>query len=172
MGLIYLDACALIDAREKSTPESQALVNLIAEGSGTATPFITSDLSLVEVLVKPIQGLIDRSPDREDPAKRADHDWYVGNLIPDGLLFRTRLLHRDILLQAAIMRARNTALKTPDAIHVATAYHFGCTHFVTGDAKLMRSIERDEAWLSSPKRFSFVQLTVEALDALRIELIS
>lgn len=32
MGLIYLDACALIDAREKSTPESQALVNLIVEG--------------------------------------------------------------------------------------------------------------------------------------------
>jgi len=172
MGLVYLDACALIDAREKSTPESQALVNLIAEGSGAATPFITSDLSLVEVLIKPIQGLIDRSPDQEDSTKRADHDWYLGNLIPDGLLFRTRPLNRDILLQAAIMRARSPTLKTPDAIHAATAYNSGCTHFVTGDTKLMRSIERDEAWLRSPRRFSFVRLTVKALDTLRIELVS
>jgi predicted nucleic acid-binding protein len=172
MGLIYLDACALIDAREKSTPESQALVNLIAEGPGSATPFITSDLSLVEVLTKPIQGLIDRTPEREDSTKRADHDWYLGNLIPDGLLFQTKPLHRDILLQAAIMRARTPSLKTPDAIHAATAYHFGCTHFVTGDTKLMRSIERDQAWQKSPRRFSFVQLTVEALDTLRTELIS
>ncbi|MET3893691.1 hypothetical protein ABIE41_004767 [Bosea sp. OAE506] len=111
MGLIYLDACALIDAREKSTPESQALVNLIAQASGADTPFITSDLSLVEVLAKPIQGLMDQTPERENPTKRADHDWYLGNLIPDGLLFRTRPLHRDILLQAAIMRARNPSLK-------------------------------------------------------------
>ncbi|PZU93992.1 MAG: hypothetical protein DI527_05635 [Chelatococcus sp.] len=172
MGLIYLDACALIDAREKSTPESQALVNLIVEGFGAETPFITSDLCLVEVLTKPIEGLIDRTPEREDPTKRADHDWYLGNLIPDGLLFRTKPLHRDILLQAAIMRARIPSLKTPDAIHAATAYHFGCTHFVTGDTKLMRSIERDDAWQKPPGRFSFVQLTVEALDALRTELIS
>lgn len=170
MGLIYLDACALIDAREKSTPESQALVNLIAQASGADTPFITSDLSLVEVLTKPIQGLMDQTPERENPTKRADHDWYLGNLIPDGLLFRTRPLHRDILLQAAIMRARNPSLKTPDAIHAATAYHFGCTHFVTGDTRLMRSIERDDAWLHSPRRFSFVQLTVSALDTLRTEL--
>lgn len=172
MRLIYLDACALIDAREKSTPESQALVNLIVEVSGTETPFITSDLSLVEVLTKPIQGLIDRTPDREDPIRRADHDWYLGNLVPDGLLLRTRPLHRDILLQAAIMRARTPSLKTPDAIHAATAYQFGCTHFVTGDTKLVRSIERDDAWLQSPRRFSFVPLTVAALDTLRIELIS
>lgn len=172
MALIYLDACALITAREKVTPESQALVNLIAEGAGAETPFITSDLALVEVLTKPIQGLIDRTPDREDATKRADHDWYLGNLVSDGLLLRTKPLQRDILLQAALMRARTPGLKTPDAIHAATAYHFGCTHFVTGDTKLVKSIERDEAWLNSGRRFNFVGLTVAALDALRAELIS
>lgn len=172
MGLIYLDACAIIDAREKATRESQALVNLIVEGAGSSTPFITSDLTLVEVLTKPIQGLIDRTLEHEDPTSRADHDWYQGNLIPDGLLIQTRPLHRDILLQAAIMRARTPSLKTPDAIHAATAYHYGCSHFVTGDSKLIRGIERDDAWRQSPRRFSFVELTVETLDALRNELIS
>lgn len=172
MALLYLDACALIDAREKSTPGSRALVDLIAEGSGTETPFITSDLTLLEVLTKPNQGLIDRTPDREDPASRANHDWYLKNLVPDGLLFRTMPLHREILLHAAIMRARIPSLKTPDAIHAATAHHFGCTHFLTGDAKLMRGMERDAAWLMSPDRFTFVQLTATALDALRTELFS
>lgn len=172
MRLIYLDACAIIDAREKPTLEGQALVNLIVEGSGSATPFITSDLSLVEVLTKPIQGLIDRVPEHEDATQRAHHDWYLGNLIPDGLLVQTKPMHRDILLQTAIMRARTPSLKTPDAIHAATAYHFGCTHFATGDAQLIRAIERDDAWLASPRRYNFVQLTVEALDTLRSELLS
>lgn len=172
MGLIYLDACALIDSREKVTPESQALVDLLVEGAGTETPFITSDLSLVEVLTKPIRGLIDRPPDHEDAVKRSFHDWYLGNLIPDGLLFRTKPLHRDILLQAAVMRARTQGLKTPDAIHAATAYHFRCRHFITGDTKLVRSIERDEGWLRSPHRFSFVPLTVTALETLKAELAS
>ncbi|AMJ63278.1 type II toxin-antitoxin system VapC family toxin [Bosea sp. PAMC 26642] len=170
MALVYLDACAIIDAREKQTPVGQALVNLIVDHANDEPPFITSDLSLVEVLNKPIQGLIDRKPELEDPTKRADHDWYLGNLIPEGLLLQTKPLHRDILLQAAIMRARMSSLKTPDAIHAATAYHFGCTHFVTGDTRLARGLDRDDAWRASPRRFHFVKMTVEALDALRNEL--
>lgn len=172
MGLIYLDACAIIDAIEKPTPEGQALINLLAEGSGTETPFITSDLSLVEVLVEPIRGLIDRAPTNEAPQSRFHHDWYVGNLLPDGLIIQTKPMDRDILLQAALMRARVRSLKAPDAIHAATAYRFNCTHFVTGDTKLVRAIQRDPAWSISPRRFSFVALNVEALDALRNELIS
>lgn len=166
MTLVYLDACAIIDAREKQTVEAQALVNLIAEGSANQ-PFVTGDLSLLEVLIKPITGLIDRTPELEDASKRADHDWYLGNLVPDGMLVRTIPIDRDILIQAALMRARVKSLKTPDAIHAATAYRLRCTHFVTGDDKLVRGIQQDEGWLTSPKRFEFVPLTVEALDDLR-----
>lgn len=172
MRPIYLDACAIIDALEKSTAEGQALINLIAEGAGDNTPFITSDLTLAEVLVEPIRGLIDRDPTNEDPASRFHHDWYAGNLTPDGLLIQTKAMDRDILMQAAIMRARVRSLKIPDAIHAATAFRFNCTHFVTGDASLMRGIQRDPAWSASPRRFNFVPLKVEALDALRSELVS
>lgn len=171
-GLIYLDACAIIDAIEKPTAEGQALINLIVEGAGTDTPFITSDLSLAEVLVDPIRGLIDRAATDENPESRFHHDWYVGNLTPDGLLIQTRAMDRDILVQAAVMRARVQSLKVPDAIHAATAYRFNCTHFVTGDAKLIRGIQRDPAWSISPRRFNFVTLSVDALDALRNELTS
>lgn len=166
MTLVYLDACAIIDAREKQTIEARALTNLIVEGSADK-PFVTSDLSLVEVLVQPIRGLIDRISTYADSQSREDHDWYLGNLVPDGLLFQTVPIDRDILRHAALMRARVKSLKTPDAIHAATAYRVGCTHFVTGDDKLIRSIQQDEGWLTSSKRFDFVPLTVEALDLLR-----
>jgi len=166
MALVYLDACALIDAREKATIEAQALTNLIAEGSADR-PFVTSDLSLTEVLIQPIRGLVDRISSCADSADRERYDWYLGNLVPDGVLIQTVPIDRDTLIQAALMRARVKSLKTPDAIHAATAYRLGCTHFVTGDDKLIRSIQQDEEWLISTKRFAFVPLTVEALDDLR-----
>ena len=39
--------------------------------------------------------------------------------------------------QAAALRARH-GLRTPDAIHCATAIHAGCDAFLTNDAKLLR----------------------------------
>lgn len=171
MTLVYLDACSIIDAREKETVEAQALINLVVEGSADK-PFVTSELSLVEVLVHPIRELADRLSTYADSERRKDHDWYLGNLVSDGLLFQTVQIDRDILRQAALMRARVKSLRTPDAIHVATAYRLGCTHFVTGDNKLVRAIQQDEGWLTSSKPFEFVPLTVEALDDLRRLLVS
>lgn len=106
MTLIYLDACVLIDAREKQTPEAQAIVDLLAVDLAAEAPFVTSDLSLLEVLVRPIRGLVDRFPAHEDAEARSSHDWYRDNLTPDSPLIRTLPVTRDVLIQAAIMRAR------------------------------------------------------------------
>jgi predicted nucleic acid-binding protein len=86
---------------------------------------VTSDLSLLEVLVKPIQ-LGDK--------KLQD-------------LFRTILYHTSgfsclpittpILVTAANLRA-TIGIKTPDAIHAATALISGCTLFVTNDPAFHR----------------------------------
>lgn len=166
MPLVYLDACAIIDAREKQTSEAQALTHLLVEGSDER-PFITSDLTLIEVLVQPIRGLLSQISTEEKSEDRKNHDWYLANLVPDGPLFQTIPVDRDILHQAAILRARVKSMKTPDAIHVATACRSACTHFVTGDDKLIRSVQQDETWSTWPKRFEFVSLTVESLDDLR-----
>jgi predicted nucleic acid-binding protein len=172
MRLVYLDSCAIIEAIEKPSPEGQALVDLLAEGARDDTPFITSELSLIEVLVGPIKGIADRSPEEEDPICRSHHDWYQENLVQDGLLIQTRPLTRDIFVQAALIRARHHSIKTPDAIHVASAYRLGCTYFVTGDVDLVRRIERDAAWTRATNQFRFVGLAVGPLNELRSELIS
>jgi len=43
---------------------------------------------------------------------------------------------RDVLWAAAILRSQVAALKLPDAIHLATAFALGCSHFLTGDSGL------------------------------------
>jgi predicted nucleic acid-binding protein len=163
--LIYLDACAIIEAREKPTPAGRALANLIVKASGTSTLLTTSELSLVEVLVEPLRGLVDRAALEEDPESREYHDWYVGNLVPDSSLIRSIALEVPILKQAALLRARVKSLRAPDAIHIASAIFVKCSHFITGDGRLVRAIERDTAWSVKP-RFQFVELKADALDNL------
>lgn len=163
--LIYLDACAIIEAREKPTPAGKALANLIVDASGTDTLLTTSELSLVEVLVEPLRGFIARALADEQLDSREYHDWYVENLVPDSLVIRTIAVEAGILRQAAILRARVKSLKAPDAIHIASAISMECTHFITGDGRLVRAIERDSAWASKPG-FQFVDLNANALNEL------
>ncbi|HEV7329328.1 MAG TPA: PIN domain-containing protein [Bosea sp. (in: a-proteobacteria)] len=165
--LVYLDACAIIELLEKRTAESSALSALLEVAAGNPTHLLTSELTLTEVLVDPIRGLMDITPWQEGaPFSRDHHDWYLANLTDDSLLVRTRPITRSILTRAALMRARVKSLRSPDAIHAATAYEAGCAHFISGDQRLMKGIERDPAWQTASGRFSFVPLDAAAIEAL------
>lgn len=169
MRSIYLDACAIIELRREPTEAGRALTNLVVDASGTDTLLVTSELSIIEVFVKPLEGFLDRTLADETPDSRSQYEWYNENLVADGALFQTLPIERRILLEAALIRAAIKSMKSPDAIHAATAFGSQCSHFITGDVRLARGIEQLSA---DPRRsrLEVVMLNGTAIDHLRQEI--
>jgi predicted nucleic acid-binding protein len=92
---------------------------------GGAASVVASDLILLEILVGPL-----RSGDTVLAARR-EALWRQANT---GLLPITQ----DVLREAARLRALIPGLKTPDAVHAATALLHGCILFVTNDVGFRR----------------------------------
>ena len=86
--------------------------------------FATSELSLAELLVKPLE------------LRRSDLADTYRNWVVDSDFLDVLPVSREILQQAAHLRAADKALKLPDAIHVAAAQRAGCTHFLSRDKRL------------------------------------
>ena len=119
---IYLDTNIWIYALEgfpAFAPELTDLFQSIDQGHLTA---VTSELSLAEVLVKPIQN---GNASQQDTYKQAISNAPNLQVIP---------VDRAILIEAAHVRA-TTSLKLPDAIHAATALTAQCSTFLTNDQR-------------------------------------
>jgi predicted nucleic acid-binding protein len=119
-GLVYLDANAVIYCVEKHPVYWPLLQPLWLAAKGKTIEIVSSELTLMETLISPLKS----------------GDTILVNTYEQ--LFQqaqTRLLPitQDILRVAARLRA-TTKLKTPDAIHLATAQLVGCVLFVTNDA--------------------------------------
>jgi predicted nucleic acid-binding protein len=124
-GAVYLDANGFIYSIERIDPYRAMLDTLWLTVSAGQVTVVTSELTLLEVLVRPIK---------------------VGDATT-ATLFRTVLKHtpdvqmlpitQSVLEEAAQLRA-TLGLKTPDAIHVATALLNGSMLFVTNDSAFRR----------------------------------
>lgn len=124
-GLVYADAQIAIytvDMHPTYAATCRPLWNAVRAGTITA---VSSELTLMKTLVAPLR--------HGDTAQAANREalWQQAN---------TRLLPitQDILREAARLRATIPALKTPDAIHAATALQHGCVLFVTNDTGFRR----------------------------------
>ena len=60
-------------------------------------------------------------------------------MLQSGDALRLVPVSRPILIDAAALRAKHSALKLPDAIHVATARASGCEVLLTNDRALTGS---------------------------------
>lgn len=119
---IYLDTNIWIYALEgfpAFIQELTALFQSIDQGNLEA---ITSELTLAEVLVKPIQN---GNVTQQDTYKQAITSHSHLQVIP---------VQRDLLIDAAQLRV-TAKLKLPDAIHAATALRSQCSTFLTNDVK-------------------------------------
>lgn len=127
---IYLDSNILIAALGGDTDPQIAtplLETIGAVGVEGEPPFVTSELTLAESLVHPIHHGDTRQEQAYENALTTS-SWLT--VIP---------VSRDILWAAASLRATNTRLKLPDAIHVATALRAECAHFLSADAGIVDS---------------------------------
>lgn len=122
-GKVYLDANIIIYAVEGFAGLSDQLQALLQAMDDGEIIGVTSELTIAEVLIKPLQ-------DQNLGIQQA----YKTFLTPTSALHLAPV-SRDVLEAAAQLRAI-TNLKLPDAIHVATATLNACSSFLTNDNSL------------------------------------
>lgn len=119
-GRVYVDAQCFVYSVERFPVWAPVLAPLWQAVQAGALRVVTSELTLSECLVMPYR--------RADGQLIADfedalHDPGV-DMLP---------ITRDLLRSAARLRASIPKLRTPDAIHAATALAAGVSLFVTND---------------------------------------
>jgi predicted nucleic acid-binding protein len=123
MGLIvsiYLDTNALIQLVEEG---HEGLSTLLEGGHNSGRRLVTSELALAEVLVGPMQSGTTHLADIYE------------ELLAGSALIETIAVDRPILRKSAEIRA-TLGGKLPDAIHIATAVHSGCSVVLSSDRRL------------------------------------
>ncbi len=116
---VYIDTQILIYSIERHPRYWPILDMLWTERFEGRASIVTSQLTLMEALVGPFKS----KNDRVVAAYKAALDSGNVDFIPVSL---------DVLERAARVRA-GTRLRTPDAIHAATALHEGTDLFLTND---------------------------------------
>lgn len=119
--MIYLDSCLVIYLVEPGSPSHAVVRETLASAGGTSLAI--SGLVVMECLVGPLRD--------SDEGLRDDYERAFGamSLLP---------LTRAVFERAASLRAEHR-LKTPDAIHLATALEGGCDELWTNDDRLSRA---------------------------------
>jgi predicted nucleic acid-binding protein len=122
---VYVDANTIIYRVERVQPYLAVTKPLWDALDAGAQAIVTSEITLLEVLVKPLR-----------LGDTLLQSLFIGTLYGTPH-FSSLPINRLILEIAAQLRA-STHLKTPDAIHAATALEAGCTLFVTNDPAFKR----------------------------------
>lgn len=124
-GLVYVDAPILIYSVEAHPTYGPLVASLWHAARSGAIEVVSSELALAEVLILPLRlGDLDLQSDFERALLGTEM-----RLIPIDL---------PILRQAARLRAAIPALRTPDALHAATAIVSGASLFLTNHVGFRR----------------------------------
>ncbi len=120
---IYLDTNIFIYAVEGYAEYLDVLTELFEKMDQGALTAVSSELTLAEILVKPIK---DENLKAQDIYQQILQTSVGLEMVP---------VTRDILIEAARIRAQ-FGQKLPDAIHLGTAYLHNCSVFLTNDKRI------------------------------------
>ncbi len=124
-GRVYIDTQSLIYTIEHNSRYEPTLLPLWAAVSSGAVDLVTSELTMMESLVGPYKT-------GDTAVEMAYEQFFASSVVT---LFP---ITRDILRSAARLRVAVAKLRTPDAIHAATAFAAGVSLFVTNDPAFLR----------------------------------
>ncbi len=118
MRRVYADACLLIYWVERSGPLAQAATQWVLAQQDVI--LCVSPLARLEVLVKPLRSGNQALVNLYNTVLEQQEWLPIGD---------------EIFARALSLRAQH-GLKTPDALHLATALHHGCAEFWTNDDRM------------------------------------
>ena len=123
-GLVYIDASGLIYSVERVEPYRTLLEPMWERAQNGNLTIVSSPVLVTEALTKPLR-------DGNTEIELQYRELFASNVV--------RLLDASyqVFEDAARLRA-DTRLKTPDALHAATALRAGCTLFITNDTDFRR----------------------------------
>jgi predicted nucleic acid-binding protein len=135
---IFLDTAPLIYFIEGHSPYEDSLKRIFEANNNFNFTFITSTITLLEVLVKPLkEGELNLAERYQDILTKAQSIEIFD-------------VTNSISVKAAELRAKYN-LRTPDAIQVATAIENNAAYFFTNDMRLKSIVEVKIAVLSEFK---------------------
>lgn len=123
---LYIDTNVWIYALEGFSGYVNSLQKLFSRIDTGELRAITSELTLAETLVKPMS-------QRNDTLAKT----YI-EALQTGEFLTLVPVSREILIEAARLRATHPSLKLPDAVHAASAISSQATFFISNDARLAR----------------------------------
>jgi predicted nucleic acid-binding protein len=122
---LYIDAAPLIYYVEEHPVYLQRIESIVAFIEDTPIKAVSSVISLTEVLNQPIK------------KGRSDLEQAYRDILISGERFSLLPVSQTIAESAARLRAYHN-LRTPDALHIATAIDAACDAFLTNDNGLKR----------------------------------
>jgi uncharacterized protein len=132
--VLYLDSNIFIFSVEQGNPWSEVLRGLFEAVDERSIEVFTSELTLAEVLAKPL------ALGAHDLVEK-----YEQFLASDSVV-RVTPIDRPILRLASMLRSQ-MGVKLMDAIHVARAKHYSCDLFLSQDKALGRKLNGELRWL-------------------------
>lgn len=125
---LYIETAPLIYYVEENPIYVDLMDAVITVVERVPIEAVSSVITLTEVLAQPIK------------LKKAELEWEYRSILMDSGEFSLLPVDTSIADAAANLRARYN-LRTPDALHIATAIVVGCDAFLTNDAGFKRVTE-------------------------------
>ncbi|HJP63637.1 MAG TPA: type II toxin-antitoxin system VapC family toxin [Mucilaginibacter sp.] len=135
---IFLDTAPLIYFIEGNSPYQENLKQIFEANDKGDFAFITSSITLLEVLVKPLR---DGYTELANQYKR---------ILTDASGIQIFDMTSELAVKAAELRAKYN-LRTPDSIQIATAIECKADYFLTNDSQLKSIAEINSILLSEFK---------------------